>query len=196
MGQRTVCVYCSSSASVAPVHVEAARAFGTGLAERGHALVWGGAKVGLMGEVSAAARAGGAPTFGVIPESMLAREIADHEADELVVTVDMAARKAEMARRADAFVALPGGFGTLEELFEQLTLRLLRFHDKPVVIVDVAGFWSPLVALFEHLYDERFARPESRAAYVVADGAQAGLAALDELLDGAAGPADLPGKWL
>jgi uncharacterized protein (TIGR00730 family) len=189
-------VYCSSSGSVAPVHAEAARAFGAGLAERGHGLVWGGAKVGLMGEVAGAARAGGGPTVGVIPESMLAREIADHEADELIVTPDMATRKAEMAHRADAFVALPGGFGTLEELFEQLTLRLLRFHDKPIVIVDVEGFWAPLVALFEHLYEERFARPESRAAYVVADGAAAGLVALDEALAAAAPAPDLPGKWL
>ncbi len=196
MGQRTVCVYCSSSGSVAPVHAAAARAFGTGLAERGHGLVWGGAKAGLMGEVSAAARAGGATTVGVIPESLLAREIADPEADELLITPDMAARKAEMARRADAFVALPGGFGTLEELFEQLTLRLLGYHDKPIVIVDVEGFWAPLFALMEHLYDERFARPESRAAYVVADGAEAGLAALDELLAADGQGPGLPGKWL
>ena len=88
-------------------------------------------------------------------------EIADHEADELVVTPDMGARKAEMARRADAFVALPGGFGTLEELLEQLTLRLLRLHDKPIVLVDVDGFWQPLLALFEHLYER--ARPGPRA---------------------------------
>ncbi len=191
---RAVCVYCSSSAAVAEGHVAAARAFGTGLAERGHVLVWGGARVGLMGEVSSAARAAGGVTVGIIPEALQARELADHEADELVVTPDMATRKAEMARRADAFVALPGGFGTLEEILEQLTLRLLRYHDKPLVIVDVDGFWGPLLALFEHLYEERFARPESRDAYVVVDGAEAALAALDGLLGAA--PADLPGKWL
>lgn len=191
---RTVCVYCSSSAAVDPVHAEAARAFGAGLAARGHALVWGGATVGLMGEVSAAARAGGAVTIGVIPEAMQAREIADHGADELIVTADMAGRKAEMSRRADAFAVLPGGFGTLEELLEQLTLRLLGYHAKPILLVDVDGFWQPLLALFDHLYAERFARPESRAAYVVADGAEAGLAALDRLLAGEA--AELPGKWM
>lgn len=190
----TVCVYCSSSAAVAPAHVEAARAFGAGLALRGHGLVWGGAKVGLMGEVAAAARAGGAPTVGVIPESLVAREIADHDADELIVTADMSTRKSEMARRSDAFVALPGGFGTLEELLEQLTLRLLHFHDKPLVIVDVDGFWRPLVDLFEHLYAEQFARPESRAAYVVVDGPEAGLEVLDELLRGA--PAELSDERL
>ena len=194
IGSRAVCVYCSSSAAVAEGHVAAARAFGTGLAERGHVLVWGGARVGLMGEVSSAARAAGGITVGIIPEALQARELADHEAAELVVTPDMGTRKAEMARRADAFVALPGGFGTLEELLEQLTLRLLHYHDKPLVIVDVDGFWAPLLALFEHLYEERFARPESRDAYVVVDGAEAALEALDALLGAA--PADLPGKWL
>jgi uncharacterized protein (TIGR00730 family) len=193
-GSRAVCVYCSSSAAVADGHVAAARAFGTGLAERGHVLVWGGARVGLMGEVSSAARAAGGVTVGIIPEALQARELADHEATELVVTPDMATRKAEMARRADVFVALPGGFGTLEEILEQLTLRLLHYHDKPLVIVDVDGFWAPLLALFEHLYEERFARPESRDAYVVVDGAEAALEALDGLLGAA--PADLPGKWL
>ena len=128
-------------------------------------LVWGGATVGLMGEVARAARAAGGRTIGVIPESLRAVEIADHAADELVVTADMLTRKRELAARADAFVALPGGFGTLEELLEQLTGRLLGFHDKPIVLVDVGGFWQPLLELFEHLYRERFARPESRGAY-------------------------------
>jgi uncharacterized protein (TIGR00730 family) len=187
-------VYCSSSAAVAPAHVEAARTLGRGLAERGHVLVWGGARVGLMGEVSAAARAAGGHTVGIIPEALQARELADHEAGELIVTPDMGARKATMAARADAFVALPGGFGTLEELLEQLTLRLLGYHAKPLLIVDVEGFWQPLLDLFEHLYAERFARPESRAAYVVANGAEAALEVLDGLLTAAA--AELPGKWL
>ena len=187
---RAVCVYCSSSGAVDPVHVAAARELGTALAERGDVLVWGGASVGLMGEVARAARAAGGHTVGVIPEALLAVEIADHDADELLVTADMGARKAEMARRADAFVALPGGFGTLEELLEQLTLRLLRLHDKPVVVVDVAGFWQPLHALFEHLYEARMARPESRDAYVVVPTVAEALAALD------AAPAGLPAKWL
>jgi uncharacterized protein (TIGR00730 family) len=186
----TVCVYCSSSAAVEPVHVAAAQALGRGLGEQGHDLVWGGASVGLMGEVARATRAAGGRTIGVIPESMLAVEIADHDADELLVTPDMGSRKAEMARRADAFVALPGGFGTLEELLEQLTLRLLRLHDKPIVLVDVDGFWQPLLALFEHLYDGRFARPASRAAYAVAATPTDALALL------AAPAAALPGKWL
>jgi hypothetical protein len=183
-------VYCSSSAAVDPAHVAVARALGRALAERGDVLVWGGATVGLMGEVARAARLAGGRTIGVIPEALLAVEIADHAADELVVTADMLARKAEMAARADAFVALPGGFGTLEELLEQLTARLLGFHEKPIVLADVDGFWQPLLALFEHLYRERFARPESRDAYRLAADAAGVMAALDDR------PAALPGKWL
>ena len=185
-----VCVYCSSSGAVDPVHVAVARELGAALAARGDVLVWGGATVGLMGELARAARAAGGRTVGVIPEALLAVEIADHEADELVVTADMGARKAEMAKRADAFVVLPGGFGTLEELLEQLTLRLLRLHDKPIVLVDVDGYWQPLLALFEHLYERGAARPESRAGYAVVTSASEALAALD------AGAAELPAKWL
>jgi cytokinin riboside 5'-monophosphate phosphoribohydrolase len=171
--------------------VDAARALGTALAERGDVLVWGGAGVGLMGELARAARAAGGRTVGVIPEALLAVEIADHEADELLITPDMGARKAAMAGRADAFVALPGGFGTLEELLEQLTLRLLRQHDKPIVLVDVDGYWAPLLALFEHLYERRMARPESRSAYAVVPTVADALAVLDAVPGG-----PLPSKWL
>jgi uncharacterized protein (TIGR00730 family) len=156
------------------------RELGSALAEAGHTLVWGGATVGLMGELARAVRAAGGRTEGIIPEGLLALEIADTSADDLVITPDMASRKAEMARRADAFVALPGGFGTLEELLEQLTLRLLHAHDKPVVLLDSGGFWQPLVAVFERLYEERFARPESRAAYVVAPDVPSAMAALHD----------------
>jgi hypothetical protein len=188
--RRHVCVYCSSSVAVDDAHVVVARDLGRALGERDDVLVWGGAAVGLMGEVARATRAAGGRTIGVIPQSLRAVEVADPAADELVVTVDMLTRKAEMARRADAFVGLPGGFGTLEELMEQLTGRLLGFHRKPIVLVDVDGFWQPLLALFEHLYEQRFARPESRAAYRVVHDVEGVLAALDEP------SSELPGKWL
>ena len=187
---RHVCVYCSSSAAVDHAHVALARELGAALAARGDVLVWGGATVGLMGEVARAARAAGGRTIGVIPEALRAVEIADHAADELVVTPDMLTRKAELARRADAFVALPGGFGTLEELLEQITGRLLGWHDKPIVLAASDGFWLPLTELFEHLYRERFARPESRAAYAVATDVDSILARLDDPA------AALPSKWL
>ena len=189
-GPRHVCVYCSSSAAVDRGHVAVARDLGAALAGRGDVLVWGGATVGLMGEVARAARAAGGRTIGVIPESLLAVEIADHAADELVITPDMLSRKGELARRADAFVALPGGFGTIEELLEQITGRLLGFHDKPIVLADVDGFWQPLLDLFEHLYRERFARPESRQGYAVATDVESILTLLD------VSPAALPAKWL
>jgi cytokinin riboside 5'-monophosphate phosphoribohydrolase len=188
---KQVCVYCSSSASVDPAHTEAARRLGRALAERGHVLVWGGATAGTMGELARAAQEAGGRVVGVIPQSLVDVEIAYVDADELIVTRDLRDRKAEMEARADAFVVLPGGFGTLEELLEQLTLRLLGLHDKPIVLVDVHGFWQPLLALFERLYQDRFARPESRAAYAVATDVDDALAILDE-----ARPADLPDKWL
>jgi uncharacterized protein (TIGR00730 family) len=187
---RTVCVFCSSSASVDATHVAVAREVGLELARRGDVLVWGGASVGLMGEVARAAREGGGRTIGIIPEAMQRIEIADQDADELVITATMGERKAEMARRSDAFLVLPGGFGTLEETLEQLTLRLLGYHDKPIVLVDVGGFWGPLLDLFEHLYREHVARPESRAAYAVASS----VAEAMELLD--VSPSGLPSKWL
>lgn len=187
---RHICVYCSSSAAVDRAHVTVARELGAALAERGDVLVWGGATVGLMGEVARAARAAGGVTIGVIPESLRAVEIADPAADELIVTPDMLTRKGELARRADAFVALPGGFGTLEEVLEQITGRLLGFHDKSIVLADVDGFWQPLLDLFEHLYRERFARPESRAAYSVATDTAGVMARLDDAVTA------LPSKWL
>jgi len=185
-----VCVYCSSSTAIDLHHVDAARAVGSALAEAGHTLVWGGATVGLMGEVARATRAAGGRTEGIIPEHLIALEIADTAADDLVITPDMASRKAEMARRADAFIALPGGFGTLEELLEQLTLRLLHQHDKPIVLLDSGGFWQPLVAVFERLYEERFARAESRSAYLVTRQVDEAMAAL------VAEAATIPGKLL
>jgi uncharacterized protein (TIGR00730 family) len=149
-----------------------------------------------MGELARAVRAAGGRTEGVIPEGLVAREIADRDAQELVVTADMGARKAEMARRAEAFVALPGGFGTLEELLEQLTLRLLGMHHKPLVVIDVDGFWQPLLALFDHLRAERFARPDSVHAYLVVPTVAAAVEALDTAFDLVADPVSLPAKWL
>jgi uncharacterized protein (TIGR00730 family) len=195
-GGRRICVYCSSSNNVDPVHLDAARELGTALGQRGDTLVWGGATVGCMGELARAVRAAGGRTEGVIPEGLVAREIADDESDELVITADMGGRKAEMAARADAFVALPGGFGTLEELLEQLTLRLLGMHHKPVLIVDVAGFWQPLLQLFDHLTAERFARPESTSAYLVVPTVAAAVDALDHAFDLMPGAVSLPSTWL
>lgn len=192
---RRICVYCSSSSAVDAVHTEAATELGTALGERGDTLVWGGATVGCMGVLARAVRAAGGRTEGIIPESMVLKEIADTDADELVITSDMGARKAEMARRADAFLVLPGGFGTLEELLEQLTLRLLGLHHKPVVLIDVDGFWQPLFGIFEHFVDRGFARPESRDGYVVVPSVADAVAALDNAFELLPGPVSLPSSW-
>ena len=137
------------------------------MAEGGHRLVYGGGKIGLMGEVARAVHAHGGEVVGVIPESMTDVEIAYHEADELIVTQTMRERKHVMEDRADAFVTLPGGFGTLEELSEMIVGRLLGFHDKPLVLLNSHGFYDPLLKLFDHFIEHRFAKPKHLGVYSV-----------------------------
>ncbi|WP_235037272.1 TIGR00730 family Rossman fold protein [Actinomadura sp. K4S16] len=155
-----VCVFCSSSGKIDRRYVDLAAEVGAELARRGHSLVSGGAQVSCMGAVARAARAGGARTVGVIPEGLVSVEISDEDNDELVVTADMRTRKGEMDRRSDAFLILPGGIGTLEELFEVWTARVLAMHDKPVVILDPTGVYEPLRELMVGLTDQGFARPK------------------------------------
>ncbi len=154
-----VCVFCASSEQIPQRYIDLAADVGTELARRGHTLVSGGGSVSSMGAVARAARAGGARTVGVIPEGLLAWEVADEQADELVVTLDMRARKGEMDRRADAFLTLPGGIGTLEELLEIWVGRVLRMHDKPVVVLDPDGVFAPLRQQVDELIEVGFARP-------------------------------------
>ncbi|MEW2352638.1 TIGR00730 family Rossman fold protein [Spirillospora sp. NPDC029432] len=155
-----VCVFCASSSKIDKRHVELAAEAGAELARRGHSLVSGGAQVSCMGAVARAARAGGARTVGVIPEGLVSVEISDEANDELIVTPDMRTRKGEMDRRSDAFLVLPGGIGTLEELFEIWTARVLGMHAKPVVILDPTGVYDPLRELMSKLADQGFARPK------------------------------------
>ncbi|HYT09364.1 MAG TPA: TIGR00730 family Rossman fold protein, partial [Mycobacteriales bacterium] len=144
-----VCVYCASSTRIDPAHLDLASSVGAELARRGHVLVTGGGSVSMMGALGRAARAGGGHTVGVIPRQLVAMEVADHDSDELVVVDTMRERKAEMDRRSDAFLALPGGLGTLEELFEVWTAGSLGMHAKPVVVLDPDGFYDPLWAWLE-----------------------------------------------
>jgi uncharacterized protein (TIGR00730 family) len=139
-----VCVYCASSTRVDPRYVEVAAQVGAELARRGHSLVSGGGQLSAMGAVARAARAGGARTVGVIPSALLELEVGDRDADELVVVDDMRTRKGEMDVRSDAFLTLPGGLGTLEELLEVWVARSLGLHAKPVVALDVDGLFAPL----------------------------------------------------
>jgi len=160
---RAVCVFCGSSSGADPAPTEAAAALGRALAERGIDLVYGGASVGLMGALADAALAAGGRVVGVIPGGLFKREIAHHGISELHEVGSMHERKALMYDRSDAFVALPGGFGTLDELFEAVTWSQLGLHAKPAALLDVGGFWDPLVAQLDQMVEAGFLRPENRA---------------------------------
>lgn len=170
-----LCVYCSSSTVVGEPYRRVAAEFGAALARRGHALVYGAGNIGLMGAVAQAMRAGGGHIVGVIPHALAGLELAYDGCDELVLTATMRERKAEMERRADGFVALPGGIGTMEELLEVLTLKQLRFHDKPIVMLNTDGYWNPLLAQLDRAVAEGFARAALDALYYVASSPEAAL---------------------
>jgi uncharacterized protein (TIGR00730 family) len=161
---RTICVFCASSERIDPRYIELASQVGTELARRGYALVSGGGSVSCMGAVARAVRLGGGRTIGVIPQALVDMEVADSDADELVVTRDMRERKGEMERRSDAFLALPGGIGTLEELFEIWVARSLGMHEKPLVVLDPDGVFAMLRAQVDDLVLRGFARPAVRDA--------------------------------
>jgi uncharacterized protein (TIGR00730 family) len=154
----SVCVYCGSGPGANPRFVEAAKTFGKLLADNNTRLVYGGGSIGLMGAVAQSVVEHGGTVTGVIPEFLIAREHPMAEAHELIVTPDMHARKQIMFDRADAFVALPGGVGTLEELVEQITWAQLGRHKKPILIANIDGFWEPFLKLIDHMRDMAFIR--------------------------------------
>ena len=164
-----ICVFCSSSNAIASVYFDAARTLGERMAVRGDTLVYGGADIGLMGTVAQAVKTGGGTVVGVMPTVLTEKRIVFDDADEFVTTRDMRERKAVMTERSDAFVVLPGGFGTLEELAEVLTLRQIGEHEKPIVLLNTQGYYAPLVSLFEHFYRERFAHPWRDCYHLTAD---------------------------
>lgn len=166
---RRVCVYCGSSPGGDPVFADAARAVGRELAGRGVGLVYGGAHVGLMGILADACLAAGGEVVGVIPASLVDVEIAHEGLTELHVVGSMAERKARMGELADAFVALPGGFGTLEEFFETVTAVQLGLHAKPCGLLDVDGFFGSLLGFLDHAVEEGLLRPDNRGIVVVDD---------------------------
>jgi uncharacterized protein (TIGR00730 family) len=166
---KTVCVYCGSGTGADPIYGEAARELGRRFAETGIRLVYGGGSVGLMGEIASAVLRHGGHVTGIIPRFLSERERLLRGVDELIVTDDMHARKRLMFERAEAFVALPGGIGTLEELVEMLTWGQLGRHEKPVVLANVGGFWNPLLALFAHMTEQGFIRPGLTVTYMAVD---------------------------
>jgi uncharacterized protein (TIGR00730 family) len=162
-----VCVFCGSSFGRDPAYVSAARAVGRVLAARGIDLVYGGGSVGLMGEIADTVLAGGGSVTGVIPEALIAAEIAHPGVTDLRVVATMHERKALMAELSDAFVALPGGFGTLEEIAEAITWSQLGLHQKPCALLDVGGFFGPLIAHFDRAVEDGFISPANRALVVI-----------------------------
>jgi uncharacterized protein (TIGR00730 family) len=166
---RAVTVYCSSSRHVDGVYLEAAAELGGQIAGRGWRLVYGGNLIGCMGALADAARDAGGKVIGITPQLLVDQGIADEQCDELVVTSGMRERKALLEERADAFIALPGGLGTFEEVFEIIVGRLLDYHSKPIVLLNVANYYAPLLAMIEHGIEQRFIKARAREAYFVTD---------------------------
>jgi len=177
---RRICVYCGSGPGTDPAFVQAARDFGKLLANNGIGLVYGGGAVGIMGELASAVLAHGGETTGIIPDFLVAREHAKRGEHGLIVTRDMHERKRTMFERADGFVALPGGIGTLEELVEQLTWVQLGRHKKPVLIANIKDFWQPLCALLDHMKALQFIRGDLNFDLLVADAVEDILPMLQE----------------
>ena len=166
---RSVCVYCGSGPGANPRFIEAANAFGKLLADNDISLVYGGGSIGLMGAIAQSVLDHSGKVTGVIPEVLMAREHASVGTHELIVTPDMHARKQIMFDRADAFVAMPGGVGTLEELVEQLTWAQLGRHKKPILIANIDGFWEPFLKLIDHMRDMAFIRAGLSVNLLTAD---------------------------
>jgi uncharacterized protein (TIGR00730 family) len=175
---QSVCVFCGSRPGRNAAHVAAARDFGAALAGAGLRLVYGAGDVGLMGEVARAAETAGGASLGVIPAHLVAREARARDRSRFVVTETMHERKKVMFMNADAIVALPGGPGTLDELFEVLTWRQLGLHEKPVMLLDVDGYWTRLLGLLDHIVAEGFADPSFRASVEAYDNVPALIARL------------------
>jgi hypothetical protein len=172
---KTICVYCASSETVDKTYFSAAAKLGEAIATRDLRLVYGGGNRGLMGALAHAVHIHGGHTIAVIPQALHDLGLTYADADEIVITRNMRERKQTMEQRADGFIALPGGFGTLEEFLEVLTLRQLEYHAKPIVLLNTEGFYAPLLTLFDHFIDQHFVKVEHRELFHVADTADDAL---------------------
>jgi uncharacterized protein (TIGR00730 family) len=179
-----ICVFCASSSTLDQQWLDLATQVGKALGRRGHSLVSGGGCVGMMGAVADGARAGGAHTLGVIPQSLVDLEVADTQADELIVTTDMGARKNLMIERSDAFITLPGGLGTLDELFEVWTTATLDLHRKPIILLDPTGFYDGLWGWLTGLAETEFVRRPALAQVVVVGSIDAALDVVEKGVGG------------
>jgi uncharacterized protein (TIGR00730 family) len=189
--EQTICVYSSSSETIAPLYFATAAELGREIARRGDKLLFGGGMRGLMGATAKAVHELQGQVIGVIPQALNLKNVVYEYCDELIVTADMRTRKAEMDRRSDAFIALPGGYGTLEELLEIITLKQLNYHQKPVVILNINNFYHRLLAQFEDLISQNFAKSECRELYYITASVTDALAHIDHYQ-----PVTIRPKWL
>lgn len=182
--RHSVCVFCGSRAGTLPDYARAARDLGAALAENGWRLVYGAGDVGLMGEVARAAIGAGAATMGVIPTHLMRREVGKRDLAQLVITEDMHERKKVMFMNSDAIVVLPGGAGSLDEFFEVLTWAQIGLHEKPIFLLDTAGYWQPLIGMIDHVVAQGFADAGLRGQFAALPDVVSLVAALRGALDG------------
>ena len=185
-----ICVFSASSNAIHPVYFKEAKRLGTFIGEQGHTLINGGANVGLMQAVTEAASEAGAKTIGILPERFMDRSLASDKLHEIIVTRDMQERKARMRQLSDAFIALPGGFGTLEEILEVLTLRQLAYHNNPIVFINTNQFFKYLFKQFEVSFAEFFAKEIYRELYYSAGDSQEAMQYLANY-----SPGEIDSKW-
>jgi uncharacterized protein (TIGR00730 family) len=188
---QTICVYSSSSTAIDQLYFDIATELGQAIASRGDELLYGGGMIGLMGAIAEAVRKNGGKVIGIIPKALDRPGIVYENCDELIVTEGMRERKAMMDARSDAFIALPGGYGTLEELLEIITLKQLKYHNKPIVIVNGNHFYDPLLAQFDSIVQQRFAKPESQELYRVTSSINEALQYIDSYT-----PYSFGDKWM
>ncbi|MEN8117967.1 MAG: TIGR00730 family Rossman fold protein [Bacteroidota bacterium] len=185
-----ICVFSSSSNAISDAYFNEAHKLGKLIGQGDHTLINGGANVGLMEAVTISASQAGAKTIGIIPERMINRSLASDNAHEVIITKNMMDRKERMREMSDAFIALPGGFGTLEEILEVITLRQLSYHSKPIVFINTNNFFSPLFSQFELSYKENFAKKIYRELYFAANNAEEALKHINNYTQ-----AELDSKW-
>jgi uncharacterized protein (TIGR00730 family) len=185
-----ICVFCSSSNAIPEFYFDEANNLGKLIGDFGHEIIYGGATVGLMHTVAEAARKAGARSVGIIPESIHQKRLSSPLDHEQIITPNMRDRKYLMRKRSDAFIALPGGFGTLEEILEVITLKQLQYHNKPIVFVNTDGFYDSLFAQFERAYRDSFSKVDYKSTYFIAANSDEALAYIHTYQ-----PTELAAKW-
>ncbi len=185
-----ICVYCSSSDAVPEVYFDVAEKLGTLLAQNDYDLVYGGGAIGLMGQLARSVQKSGGHVHAVMPEKLHRHGIAYLDAEEMIVTKGMRERKAVMEEKSSAFIALPGGFGTIEEIFEILTLKQLAYHEKPVVFININDFFAPILRLCKAMEKERFIKPDSKKLFYIASGPEEALEHIRTYI-----PPKIDNKW-